>query len=222
MELRWVLLGLGLLVILGVALYGQGILRRSDVKVAASRARRKEPSLESGASITDELAEDSSPPPLEKIESPVIIERQPSPRRLPEKVVALRIVPKEELPNGETTVLALRKLGLEHGQFGIFHRNSEAGSQEPQFSVARLTEPGSFDLTRLAETEVPGLSIFMTLPGFGDPVDRFDQMMETARALARELDADILDEKGSSWSIQRERYLREEMIQYRHHHGFNT
>jgi cell division protein ZipA len=222
MELRWVLLGLGLLVILGIALYGQGILRRSDTNVAATRARRKEPPLEPGASLSDELTEDDAPPSLEKIESPVIIERKPSPRRAPEKVVALRIVPKDELPTGEKTVLTLRKLGLEHGQFGIFHRNGAADVQEPLFSVARLTEPGSFDLTRLSETEVPGLSIFMTLPGSGDPVERFDQMMETARSLARELDSDILDEKGSSWSIQRERYLREEMIQYRHHHGRST
>ena len=87
------------------------------------------------------------------------------------------------------------------------------------FSVARLTEPGSFDLARLAESEIPGLSIFLSLPGVGDPVARFDAMMETTRALARELDAEILDEKGSSWSIQRERYLREELIQYRHQHG---
>jgi len=87
---------------------------------------------------------------------------------------------------------------------------------DPLFSVARLTEPGTFDLTKLAETEVPGLSIFLTLPGSGDPVERFDQMMETARALARELESEILDEKGSSWSVQRERYLREEIIEYRH------
>ena len=114
-------------------------------------------------------------------------------------------------------MLALRKAGLEHGQFGIFHMNAEHDDREPLFSVARLTEPGSFDLTRLAESEIPGLSLFLSLPGDGDPVERFDAMMETARTLARELDAELFDEKGSSWSIQRERYLREEVIQYRHH-----
>ena len=219
MELRWVLLGLGLLVILGILLFGQGVLRRSDLSLAARRARRREPSIESGGSLSEELAGENQQPVLEKIESPAIVERKPSPRRAPEKVIALRIVPKEELPNGETTVLTLRKLGLEHGQFGIFHMNAEGDSQEPLFSVARLTEPGAFDLTKLAETEIPGLSIFLALPGAGDPVDRFDRMMDTARSLARELDSDIFDEKGSSWSIQRERFLREEMIQYRHHHG---
>lgn len=219
MELRWVLLGLGLLVILGILLFGQGVLRRSDMSLAARRARRREPTLEPGTPLSKELSEDNQPHSLEKIESPVIVERKPVPRRAPEKVIALRIVPKEELPDGETTVLALRKLGLEHGQFGIFHMNSDTDPPEPLFSVARLTEPGAFDLTRLSESEIPGLSIFLTLPGTGDAVERFDRMMDTARSLARELDSDIFDEKGSSWSIQRERYLREEMIQYRHHHG---
>jgi FtsZ-interacting cell division protein ZipA len=54
------------------------------------------------------------------------------------------------------------------------------------------------------------------LPGNGDPVARFDAMVETARALSVELAADLFDERGSSWSSQRERYLREELIEYRH------
>ena len=54
------------------------------------------------------------------------------------------------------------------------------------------------------------------LPGSGDPVARFDALVETARALTVELEADLHDEGGSSWSVQRERYLREEIIEYRH------
>jgi FtsZ-interacting cell division protein ZipA len=56
----------------------------------------------------------------------------------------------------------------------------------------------------------------MVLPGRGDPVERFDMMIATARDLAQTLDADLLDERGSSWSIQRERYIREEIIEYRY------
>ena len=48
------------------------------------------------------------------------------------------------------------------------------------------------------------------------PAARFDAMVETARALSVELAADLFDERGSSWSSQRERYLREELIEYRH------
>jgi FtsZ-interacting cell division protein ZipA len=41
-------------------------------------------------------------------------------------------------------------------------------------------------------------------------------MISAARTLSRSLDADLLDESGSSLSIQRERYLREEIIQFEH------
>jgi cell division protein ZipA len=84
------------------------------------------------------------------------------------------------------------------------------------FSVASLTEPGTFDLDNLGA--ISGMSLFVVLPGGIDPVECFDAMVETARSLAHRLDADLLDERGSSWSIQRERYLREELIRYRHQH----
>jgi FtsZ-interacting cell division protein ZipA len=41
-------------------------------------------------------------------------------------------------------------------------------------------------------------------------------MVALARNLADDLDGVILDERGSSWSIQRERYVREEIIQFHH------
>jgi FtsZ-interacting cell division protein ZipA len=44
----------------------------------------------------------------------------------------------------------------------------------------------------------------------------FDLMITAARALSQSLDADLLDESGSTLSIQRERYLREEVIQFAH------
>jgi FtsZ-interacting cell division protein ZipA len=41
-------------------------------------------------------------------------------------------------------------------------------------------------------------------------------MMTAARAIAQTLNAELLDESGSTLSIQRERYMREEIIQYQH------
>ncbi len=56
----------------------------------------------------------------------------------------------------------------------------------------------------------------MVLPGLGDPVSRFDRMVGVARTLTQSLNAELFDEQGSSWSIQRERYVREEIIEYCH------
>ena len=41
-------------------------------------------------------------------------------------------------------------------------------------------------------------------------------MLAAARAMTKTLDGELLDESGSTLSIQRERYLREEIIQFQH------
>jgi cell division protein ZipA len=116
----------------------------------------------------------------------------------------------------ERAVLALRSVGLEHGRYGIFHRMLEGRRDEPAFSVASLTEPGSFDLNNLANQTIAGLSLFVVASRHRRRGSAFDAMVETARALSVELDADLHDERGSSWSVN-ERYIREEIIKYRHH-----
>jgi cell division protein ZipA len=103
-----------------------------------------------------------------------------------------------------------------HGEFGIFHYLPINPTDEPSFSVANLTEPGSFNVTESNDSTIPGMSFFIVLPGPADPIASFDAMVKTARRISQELNAELFDEHGSSWSIQRERYIREEIIEYRH------
>lgn len=117
---------------------------------------------------------------------------------------------------GEALVVALRDAGLRHGKFGIFHRHDSRDESKVLFSVASLVEPGSFDLARLKTERYPGVSLFLALSGQVDGVAAFDDMMSTARMLAGKLGGELLDERGSRLSVQRERYLREEVIQFQH------
>lgn len=211
-ELRWALLALGILVIIGIYLWGRGLPQRWLAALASLR----KPAADSDSSPPVKLE-----PPFEDDAPATSVEagledHPKSEPHAPETVVTIRFVPKEKQIACDRVILALRAAGLKHGRYGIFHMHADEFSEEPMFSVANLTEPGSFDMSRLAETRIPGMSFFMILPGEGDPVDRFDRMVETARELARELDGELRDEKGSSWSIQRERYVREEIIEYRH------
>jgi cell division protein ZipA len=204
-DLRWVLLGLGALVLIAVYLWSRGIVSRDLLPSLPRRKERTEPSI-------------GEPPPVEAPPQPAslveTVSEEETARPGPERVVALRLIPRgAELPT-ERAVAALRGAGLEHGRYAIFHR--QLGTNREGFSVASLTEPGSFDLEHLGDATIAGLSFFLVLPGMGDPVSRFDAMVETARRLSVELAADLFDERGSSWSSQRERYLREELIEYRH------
>jgi len=204
-DLRWVLLGLGALVLVGVYLWSRGIVSRDMLPTLPRRKERTEPSI-------------GEPPPLEPTpqqESLVeTVSEEEKARPGPERVVALRLIPRGAELTTERAVSALRNAGLEHGRYAIFHR--QLGTNREGFSVASLTEPGSFDVEHVGDATIAGLSFFLVLPGDGDPVSRFDAMVETARALSVELAADLFDERGSSWSSQRERYLREELIEYRH------
>jgi cell division protein ZipA len=209
-ELRWVLVGLGAAVILGVYLWGKGILQRFVPK--AKPIKRWLPAragIEDPWDAAPAAAEDAAQM-QPHVEAPL-----PEPE-LPERVITIRFVSRDKELGSEKVILALRAAGLQHGRYGIFHRAGDGGVDDPLFSVANLTEPGSFDLSNLSRSTIPGMSFFMVLPGPGDAVARFDLMVETARSLAHDLNAELHDEKGSSWSIQRERYLREELIEYRH------
>jgi cell division protein ZipA len=209
-ELRWVLLALGILVIIGIYLWGRGLPQRW---LAPLLSLRKPASDSSPAVRLEPALDDDTPSPIVDGPGDAHPREEAAP---PETVVTLRFMPRDKRIACDRVVLALRAAGLKHGRYGIFHMHASDLSDEPMFSVANLTEPGSFDMSKLAETKIPGMSFFMVLPGEGDPVERFDRMVATAHELARELDGELRDEKGSSWSIQRERYVREEIIEYRH------
>lgn len=139
---------------------------------------------------------------------------------LPAKIVTIRMLSRGATPfPAEELVLALREAGLRHGRFGIFHFHSTDSDDPPIFSVASLTEPGSFDLTRLRTDVYQGVSLFLGLPAPIEGVAAFDAMVKAARAVAKRLDGNLVDEHGSTLSVQRERYLREEVIQFQHRQG---
>ena len=211
------LIGLGALLIVGIYVWGRGYLSRispawlrlpklkfSSLALGGSERQRLEPTI---GGTEAELAD---------VEESGDVNESAAEQLVPERIVTIRFVAQDAKLTSERAILALRAAGLRHGRYGIFHLQTTDQDSDPLFSVANLTEPGSFDLTNLSQSTVPGMSFFMVLPGAGDPVERFDKMVKTARAMARDLEAELHDEKGSSWSIQRERYIREELVQYRH------
>ncbi|HEY5622749.1 MAG TPA: cell division protein ZipA C-terminal FtsZ-binding domain-containing protein [Gammaproteobacteria bacterium] len=207
-ELRWVLLAMGVVLIGGLYLWHRKPIEFS-FRPKPKESTRAEPSisqLDSSAASSDPDTDSSTVGPAAgSIPSDA------------EKIVALRFMSRGhgEL-EPEAVVNALKNAGLVHGRYGIFHALPERDSATPRFSVANLTEPGTFDLGDLERLSISGMSFFMVMPGPEDPVMCFDAMIQTARTLSVELNGELFDERGSSWSIQRERYIREEIIEYRH------
>jgi len=204
-ELRWLLLAAGIL-ILALTFWISRREASGKPLVPPGVLRRRLPGLGEIAR-TENAPAVASPNPTQASTSPEV----------PARIIAIRLTGIGRASfAGEALILALRETGLRHGRFGIFHRHDPENEQRIRFSVASLVEPGSFDLTRIRSERFPGVSLFMAVPSGPDGVAAFDDMLSTARALAVALDGELLDENGSRLSVQRERYLREEIIQYRH------
>ena len=212
--LRWLLLLFGVIVVAAVYFYSRYQRKKAEDSPQQDLfADRKEPQL-SGA--RQEPTFDSAQAPPDDSEVPAPEEADDS----PQKIVTLRVVARNNgaLP-GDDLVLNLRGIGMRHGKFGIFHRHEGNDESKIVFSAASLVEPGTFDLQNIKDQEIPGISLFMVLPGPVDGAEAFDLMMTAARALSQSLNAELLDESGSTLSIQRERYLREEIIEFEHTAG---
>ena len=209
--LRWLLLLFGVLVVVGVYVFGRYQRKSPDADSSPLLTPdRVEPSLGDDAiadSAADSEADFNVTTP--DVEGDVAATEQ--------KIVTLRIVARNQgAINGEELALNLRGIGMRHGKFGIYHCYEGTDENKIIFSAASLVEPGTFDMHTIKDLELPGISLFMILPGPVDGAQSFDLMMTAARALKQSLNAELLDESGSTLSIQRERYLREEIIQFQH------
>lgn len=202
-SLRWLLLLFGVLVVVGVYLYSRREQQRKD---DPERFERVAPTLDAEAAVVDNENELDDTPDVEEPAVPV-----------EQKIVTLRLVAKNRGSfKGDELILSMRGIGLRRGKFGIFHRLDGDDESGVVFSAASLVEPGHFDIENIAEQELPGISLFLVLPGPIEGVEAFDMMMEAARTLTTSLDGELLDESGSTLSIQRERYMREEIVQFEH------
>jgi len=207
--LRWLLLFFGILVIAGVYAYSRR--ERGKLEQEILNTSRVAPTLDvDGIEVAEDSSDVAAATPVEE-------SRGDRSGEAAQKIVTLRLIARDGGAfRGDELILSLRGIGLRHGKFGIFHRHDGNDEERTIFCAASLVEPGSFDLANIKEQEIPGISLFLVLPGPVDGVEAFDLMMMAARTLAQSLGAELLDESGSTLSIQRERYIREEIIQYQH------
>lgn len=133
---------------------------------------------------------------------------------LPEKIVTLFLQARDNhIITGVQLLDASLKSGLVFGERNIFHRIHEE-DVEPVFSMANLTNPGSFDKDAWNTVEIRGVTMFMTLPGPRNALDAWDAMLATSRRLAELLHADLLDDRHEVFTRERSLQIKEELREY--------
>jgi cell division protein ZipA len=150
-------------------------------------------------------------------ESSEAVKAKPAPSRLssqeePEVFMFNVVARSKQGFHGGDILHILLACDLRFGDMGFFHRHElEAGRGAVQFSVTNMMQPGVFDIDNMADMATPGLVFFLTLPGPDDMMQAFDYMLETAKTVARNLDADVLDESRSVVSKQTMEHSRQKV-----------
>ena len=135
------------------------------------------------------------------------------PREVDPEVFMLNVLARgREGFRGEDILHILLACDLRFGDMSFFHRHEfEAGRGAIQFSVANMMQPGVFDIDHMKCFNTPGLVFFVTLPGPQDMMKAFDYMLETAQAVARNLEGDVLDETRSVMTKQTLEHNRQQI-----------
>lgn len=116
--------------------------------------------------------------------------------------------------DGAQVLSALQANGLEYGQYRVFHRFLKNAPQWPVFSVASLVEPGVLPPDSLPQLRLPGLTLFLVLPGPQDGVAACADMLATARALARQLGGAVLDERRQPLTPESAQRIRQRILEF--------
>lgn len=238
-SLRWILLGVGILIVAGVYLWSRRPPQSQRVEPRLDAETPPEPgdfdvggetALESETfSQVDPAAAEPAPREwpdavdreLEELSAAIQEERrggartEPAPPGTVEKIIVFYLIaPRGEPFTGPDMDRAFTELGLEYGDMQIYHRMAPGSFRRPVFSIANLTEPGTFDPATLGSFTTPGLSLFLQLPAPIDSLKAFDDLDETAHKLATRLNGELRDETRSPLSRQRIDNLRQEVAEF--------
>ncbi|HEX5339358.1 MAG TPA: cell division protein ZipA [Gammaproteobacteria bacterium] len=211
-ELRLILILIGAVIVTGVYLWSRQSRNRGAGK--AETFQRKSPVLRdsaSGSPATDDFSA-AGVFPAEKAPHTNAPAHHADDQQL---ILALHVAARDNDEFAGARVLeSLTGVGLKYGRYRIFHRLLKADPQQSVFSVANMVEPGAFDPATLPEQTLPGLTLFLVLPGPQDGVDAYADMLATARHLAERLDGEVLDETRSTLTRQTAHHIRERIIEF--------
>lgn len=130
------------------------------------------------------------------------------------KIITLHVVssPGSLLP-GQDLLQVFESRGYHFGEMNIFHSMHNG---KTVFSIAKMVEPGFFDINSIESFETPGITLILQLPGPVPADVAFEVLVSEAFEMANELNATVLDGDRSTLTKQTVQHLREGIYEYMH------
>jgi cell division protein ZipA len=129
------------------------------------------------------------------------------------KILLMHVVAPRNRPFAGVAIrAALRRAGLEPGEFSIFHFRDADGAL--LFSATNMVSPGTLTDADLTDMTTPGISLFVQVHNTPDPHLAFERWLEKTHQLARDLGGSILDAQQSTATNQTLAHMREDMNQW--------
>jgi cell division protein ZipA len=134
---------------------------------------------------------------------------------VPPKILVINVVAKAAYFRGPDLMRAAEEVGLEPGEWSIFHRPDDHPPHATLFSMASLVEPGSFPFGRMEGFSTPGLCLFTQLPGPRDGLAVYSDMLFSGERIAALLDGELQDETHQLLTRDKIERVRDEILQHK-------
>lgn len=213
-EIRLIVLGVGVLVIVLIYLWGMRKQIREQIKKRSQLRTRVQPESEPVLEDAAQRTADANRAPdfadsryadaaAERAEAPAAVAppladavAPPRPAADPEVMTAVLtvIAARSEVFRGRDLLGAFQGLNLQLNRQGTWDWYADAATK-PVFGIGHLREPGVFDMNTIDQLTTPGLILFMRLPGPLDATTAVDMMIGMAGQLAKRLNGMVCDER---------------------------